>query len=216
MTESDVPDIQIDSVGRTVCPRCGTMVDLAGVSAFAGVQCTACKARFAAPGKLGQYVLVKPISHSQTAVSFKGFDTAMSRHVEVKVMLKELCGDPERVRGFQAEARALASIDNRNVARAFFVGEHDGRPYAVTELVEGPSLARLVSPDRPLAESRVLKIALDVAGVIRDLAAKGLRHGRISPENIIFTDNQMRLQETAKELGRKYLLNQAAEHDRNH
>ncbi len=187
MAESNVPDIQIDSVGKTVCPRCGMMVDLTGLSAFAAAECNACQARFAAPGKLGQYVLVKPISHSETAVSFKGFDTSMSRHVEIKVMLKELCSDRDRVRSFQGEARALASIDNRNVARAFFVGDHEGRPYAVTELVEGPSLARLVSPERPLAESRVLKIALDLASVIRDLAAKGLRHGRISPENIIVT-----------------------------
>lgn len=185
MAQSDSPDIQIDSVGKTVCPRCGMMVDVSGVSAFAAVTCNACSAQFAAPGKLAQYVLLKPIAHSRTAVSFKGFDTSMSRHVEVKVLLKELCGDARRVEAFQGEARALASLDNRNVARAFFVGEHEGRPYSVTELIEGKTLSQIISPDRPLSEVRVLKIAIDVAGVIRDLAGKSLHHGRISPDNIV-------------------------------
>ena len=183
--ESDLPDIHIDSVDKTVCPRCGMMVDVAGVSAFAAVACKACGAQFAAPGKLAHYVLLKPISHSCTAVSFKGFDTSMSRHVEVRVMLKELCGDPDRVRAFQGQARALASLDNRSVARAFFVGEQDSRPFCVTELIEGKALAQLVSPDKPLTESRALRIAIDVAGVIRDLADQNMCHRRISPDNVI-------------------------------
>lgn len=187
MADSDVPDIQIKSVGKTVCPRCGMMVDVSGMWAFASARCAACGTVFAAPGKLGQYVLLNPVSHSATAVSFKGFDTSMSRHVEVKVMLKELCGDVARVRLFQAEARALASLDNRSVARAFFVGEEAGRPYAVSELIEGKALSKLISPDKPLSEIRTLTIALDVAGVLRDLEAKGLCHARIAPDNIILT-----------------------------
>ncbi len=185
MARSDVPDIQIESVGRTVCPRCGIMIDVSGVSAFSTAQCKACGAEFAAPGKLAQYVLLRPIGQTRTTVSFKGFDTSMSRHVEVKVLLKEPCGDPEQVRAFQAEARALASLDNRCVARAFFVGDEAGRPYCVAELVEGKALSQLISPDKPISETGVLKIAIDVAGVIRDLADKGMCHGRISPDSII-------------------------------
>jgi len=187
MAASDVPDIQIKSVGKTVCPRCGMMVDVSGVSAFAPARCGACDTSFAAPGQLGQYVLLKPISHSATAVSLKGFDTSMSRHVEVKVMLKELCDEVGRVRQFQAEARALASLDNRCVARAFFVGEEGGRPYAVTELIEGKALSKFISPDKPLSEIRTLTLALDVGSVLRDLEAKGLCHGRITPDNIVLT-----------------------------
>ena len=185
MAESDVPDIQIESVGKTVCPRCGMMVDVSDVSAFAQAECTGCGTQFAAPGKLGQYVLLRPIGHSATAVSFKGFDTSMSRHVEVKVLLKELCGDPGSVSAFQAEARALASLDNRSVARAFFVGDHDSRPFCVTELIEGKALSQLISPDKPLSESRTLKAAIDVAGVIRDLADQNMCHRRISPDNVV-------------------------------
>jgi len=185
MAQSDVPDMQIDSVDKTVCPRCGVMVEVSGVSAFETIECTSCRTQFSAPGKLAQYVLLRPIGHSATAVSFKGFDTAMSRHVEVKVLLKDLCDDAGQVSAFQAEARALASLDNRNVARAFFVGDEGGRPYSVTELIEGRPLSQFISADDPISECVVLKMAVDVAGVIRDLADKGMCHGRICPDNII-------------------------------
>ena len=187
MADKDIPDIQIDCVGTTVCPRCAATVDVSAIRAFGSARCSSCKTRFAAPGKIGPYVLLRQLSLNEMGASYRGFDTSMSRHVQVNVMRRALRQDQEKVSAFLAEARALGVLDHRNAARAFFVGDEDGRPYSVTELVVGDSLKTVLAPGRPLQETGVLEAAVGLAGVLAAAAGQDIVHGDVRPANVIFT-----------------------------
>ncbi len=114
ITDEEIPDIQVDCVGMTICPRCAVTVDLSAVTAFESAHCHACNTRFVAPGKMGQYILLKQLRRDEAGATYRGFDTAMSRHVQVNVMRRSLRQDDDAVESFLAEARALALLDSRN------------------------------------------------------------------------------------------------------
>ena len=187
MPDKDIPDIQVDCVGITVCPRCAATVDVSGLRAFETARCESCKTEFPAPGKIGPYVLLRQLSLSETGATYRGFDTSMSRHVQVNVMRRALRQDKGKVSAFLAEARALAALDNRNAARAFFVGDEDGRPYSVTEWIEGPSLESVLSAGKAVKENRALEMGIDLVRVLAAAARMGLVHGDIRPANIFIT-----------------------------
>ncbi len=187
MADKDIPDIQVDCVGTTVCPRCAATVDVSALCAFESARCSSCKTRFAAPGKIGPYVLLRQLSRDQTGARYRGFDTSMSRHVQVNVMRRAMRQDEEKVAAFLAEARALGVLDHRNTARAFFVGDEDGRPYSVIELVVGDSLKTVLAAGRPLQETGVLETAVGLAGVLEAAADNDVVHGDVRPANVVFT-----------------------------
>jgi len=179
------PDNSIRNAGQTVCPKCGRMVNVSDVPPFTIVDCKSCKARFAAPGKIGECVLLGPLDHGEIATVYRGFDTSMSRHVAVKVMRKELCDHGDLVKAFLAEARALASLDGRNVARVFLLDQENGVPFIVMELIDGTPLEKLFTSERPLAETLGVRIAIDVASALAAATKVGVVHGNVKPGNII-------------------------------
>src|SRR5262245_11599024 len=116
---------------------------------------------------------------------FVARDTLLDRQVAIK-FISAVEPDVMARQRFQNEARALARLQHGNVVTVHRVGEVDGRPYLVCELVEGKSLAQL---SLPLPTQRVIEIGV---GAVRGLAAvhrHGLLHRDLKPGNIAFMPN---------------------------
>ena len=78
-------------------------------------------------------------------------DTRLQRHVALKVLTRELAGDPDRRERFEREARAAAALNHPNIVTIHSVEEADGVPFLTLELIDGQTLAR---PDLPKAACR--------------------------------------------------------------
>ena len=102
-------DVAADSVGRTECPKCGGIVDVSQAAPFSTVRWPKCDAAFTAPGKLGQFILLRLLGKGEMGATYKARDKILGRHVAIKVMKKSLGKDPRRVQDFLTEGRALAS-----------------------------------------------------------------------------------------------------------
>jgi serine/threonine protein kinase/tetratricopeptide (TPR) repeat protein len=117
---------------------------------------------------------------------YRARDTRLGRDVAIKILPPAFAADPENIRRFEKEARAVASLSHPNVVPLFDVGEQEGVRYAVAELVAGETLRT-----RLAAGSMNLKEAAGIAaGVADGLAAaheKGVVHRDIKPENIVLT-----------------------------
>ena len=139
------------------------------------------------PGDLvGPYVIGSSVGAGGMGEVYRARDNRLGREVAVKVVQSGLAADPELLRRFESEARAVAQLNHRNVLTVYDVGEHDGRPYLVTELLEGQTLReRLKSGALPVSK------AIDYAGQIaRGLAAahaRGIVHRDLKPENVFLT-----------------------------
>ena len=194
MGESRLPDIQATPVDRIACPTCGNVVGLSDVQPFETVECDHCSAQFSAPGRLGSCVLLKHLGKGEMGMTFKAYEKGMGRNVAVKVLRRSLCKDRTLVDSFFSEARALASLDHPNIARAFSVGEANGQPYIVMELIEGKRLDQLFTRETPLDECRALEIGIGIAEALRAATVRGLIHSDVKPANILLgTDGVAKL-----------------------
>jgi tetratricopeptide (TPR) repeat protein len=137
------------------------------------------------PGsRLGPYEIVSAIGVGGMGEVFRARDTRLGRDVAVKILTAALAGDPDSVRRFEKEARAVASLSHPNVVPLFDVGEQDGIRYAVSEYVEGETLrARLKREPMPPGEAADL--AAQIAEGLSAAHRKGFVHRDIKPENVI-------------------------------
>jgi len=137
------------------------------------------------PGvRLGPYEIVASVGAGGMGEVFRARDTRLGRDVAVKILTAALAGDPDSVRRFEKEARAVASLSHPNVVPLFDVGEQDGVRFAVSEYVEGETLrARLKRETMPPGEAA--DVAAQIAEGLSAAHQKGFVHRDIKPENVI-------------------------------
>jgi eukaryotic-like serine/threonine-protein kinase len=84
------------------------------------------------------------------------------------------------------EARAAARIKSEHVARVNDFGAlRDGSPFLVMELVDGPSLARVLRDDGPLSPELALRYTMEICLALAEAHALGIVHRDIKPSNLI-------------------------------
>jgi eukaryotic-like serine/threonine-protein kinase len=136
--------------------------------------------------RLGPYEIQSPLGAGGMGEVYRARDTRLGREVAVKVLPAAFSREPERLRRFQQEAQAVATLNHPNILAIHDFGEHDGLPYIVTELLEGETLRGRVQ-----AGSMPVRKATEIAEQIaRGLAAahdKGIVHRDLKPENIFIT-----------------------------
>ena len=116
---------------------------------------------------------------------YDALDTALDRHVALKVIVPGLAGDPEFRTRFVREARAQASLDSPHVVQVFAHGELDGRLYLATQLVPDGDLGRHLRRHGPLPLSEAAAIVAQVADGLAEAHRVGLVHRDIKPSNVL-------------------------------
>ena len=140
----------------------------------------------AAGTRLGPYEILSPLGAGGMGEVWRARDTRLDRDVAVKVLPDHLARDPHALRRFESEAKAVATLSHPGILFLLDVGETDGVPWAVTELLEGETLRALVSRG-PLPVPRALEIARDVADALAAAHEKGIVHRDVKPENVFVT-----------------------------
>jgi serine/threonine protein kinase len=92
--------------------------------------------------KLGPYEIVSAIGAGGMGEVYRARDTRLGRYVALKVLSESFTRDPERLRRFEQEARAVAALNHPNILGLFDIGSQDGRPYLVSRTAGGPEPAR--------------------------------------------------------------------------
>jgi serine/threonine protein kinase len=83
----------------------------------------------------GRYRLEAPLGQGGMAEVFRAVDERLGRLVAVKVLHARAL-PPERERFF-LEVRALSRLFHPGIVQVLDLGEEEGRPYFVMELVDG-------------------------------------------------------------------------------
>src|SRR6266849_296361 len=93
------------------------------------------------PGsRVGPYEILAPLGAGGMGEVYRARDTSLKRDVAIKVLPAYWSRDPDRLRRFEVEAQAAAALNHPNIVSIFHVGEHDGSPYIVTELLQGETM----------------------------------------------------------------------------
>jgi serine/threonine protein kinase/Tfp pilus assembly protein PilF len=133
---------------------------------------------------LGHYKILKRIGAGGMGEVYLALDTTAGRKAALKVLPLHLTGYAERLKRFQQEARAVASLNHPNILTVYEVGAHGSVQYISSELIEGETLRqRLLRGSIPLEEA--LEIAIQVATALDAAHQAGIVHRDVKPENIM-------------------------------
>src|SRR5215470_16322892 len=108
----------------------------------------------------------------------------LNRKVAIKVLPRAFSADPERLRRFGQEARAVAALSHPNVAHIYEIGECEGLRYIAMEYVQGETLRARIAQGGVKPEL-ALEIAEQIASALAAAHAAGIVHRDIKPENIM-------------------------------
>ena len=99
--------------------------------------------------RLGVYEVTAQIGEGGMGQVYRARDTKLNRDVALKILPDSFAADPDRLARFTREAQTLASLNHPNIAPIHGL-EESGRVRAlVMELVDGPTLAKLIAAGSP-------------------------------------------------------------------
>jgi eukaryotic-like serine/threonine-protein kinase len=139
------------------------------------------------PGtRVGPYEVLALLGTGGMAEVYRAKDIRLGRDVAIKVMSEALSADGPLLERFEREAKLAGSLNHPNVVALYDVGLQDGKPYFVTELLEGDSLrGRMARGPIPLAAA--LEWAAQIAQGLAAAHARGIVHRDLKPENVFIT-----------------------------
>src|SRR6478752_271947 len=93
------------------------------------------------PGsRLGPYEILAQIGAGGMGEVYRAKDARLGRDVAIKVLPASFSQDADRLRRFEQEAKAAGLLNHPNITAVYDIGDHDGAPYVVQELLEGETL----------------------------------------------------------------------------
>ncbi|HTJ41499.1 MAG TPA: serine/threonine-protein kinase [Kofleriaceae bacterium] len=133
---------------------------------------------------VGQYKIVSFLGAGGMAEVFIGEHEAIGRQVAIKVLMRELCQQPQVVERFMNEARALGRITHPNVVEIYDVGRLDDRVCIVMELLRGEPLSRMVARRGRLTVGESVAVAQQVADAMAAAHERKIIHRDLKPDNV--------------------------------
>jgi eukaryotic-like serine/threonine-protein kinase len=133
---------------------------------------------------LAHYRVVEELGAGGMGTVYRAEDLRLQRPVALKVLLPELLAEPGALDGFKREARVAAALNHPNICTIHDVGDDQGRPFVVMELLEGESLRELLHQG-PLPVEQVLNLGIGIAEALEAAHAQRIIHRDLKPANVI-------------------------------
>lgn len=136
--------------------------------------------------RFGPYEILSRLGGGAMGLVFRAWDARLHREVAIKLLHDdyEMPGMRER---FLQEARAASALNHPHICTIFDIGEQDGEPYLVMELLEGETLKERISRGA-LPADEIVRYGQEVADALSAAHAKGIVHRDIKPANIFLVD----------------------------
>src|SRR6185312_15278048 len=138
--------------------------------------------------KLGPYEIQSLVGAGGMGEVYRAHDSRLDRTVAIKVLPASFSADRDRMQRFAQEARAAAALNHPNILSIFDIGDQQGSPYVVSELLEGETLRERLRSG-PLSSRKAIDYALQVARGLAAAHEKGIVHRDLKPENIFITND---------------------------
>lgn len=136
--------------------------------------------------RLASYDIIAQLGAGGMGEVHRAHDRRLGRDVAIKVLPDDLSASPERLARFEREARIVASLNHPNIVTLHSIEEVNGARFLTMELVEGRSVAELLTPGG-MAISQVIDIAMAIADALDAAHRKGVVHRDLKPANVMVT-----------------------------
>src|SRR5262245_28411150 len=91
---------------------------------------------------VGVYKILNLLGAGGMGIVWRAYDTSLDRDVALKMLQTTGHPDPAELERFRREAETLARLKHPDIVQIYAIGEQEGEPYLVMELIPGGSLDR--------------------------------------------------------------------------
>jgi Tol biopolymer transport system component len=117
---------------------------------------------------------------------YRAHDSRLDRDVAIKILPAAFARDGDRMRRFEAEARAVAALNHPNILAVHDVGSFESMSYLVCELLEGETLRDRLK-EGAIPSRKAIEYAQQIAQALAAAHEKGIIHRDLKPENIFIS-----------------------------
>lgn len=142
----------------------------------------------AAGTRLGPYEVLGLIGAGGMGEVYRARDARLGRDVAIKILPADFTDDADRRARFEREARAVASLSHPNILAIHDVGVQADVAYAVTELLDGEALRRVLERGA-LPVRKAIDQGIEIAKGLGAAHEKGVVHRDLKPENVFVTSD---------------------------
>jgi len=135
---------------------------------------------------LNHYRIVSKMGEGGMGVVYRAHDEVLERDVALKVVGKSTLVEKSSRENLLHEARAASALSHPNICTIHEVGEFDGQPYMVMELVEGKPLNALIG-SAGLAVESILRYGVQIAAALAHAHSRNIVHHDLKSANVVVT-----------------------------
>ena len=136
------------------------------------------------PRFIGRYRIVEQLGDGAAGPVYVGDDETIGRRVAIKVMAAGLEAEPESRQRFEREARIAGQLVHRNIVTVFDLGEDQGRPYVVMELLNGRPFREHLQRAEARSLDAKLDLMLQICDGLHAAHERSVVHGDVKPRNL--------------------------------
>jgi TonB family protein len=136
------------------------------------------------PARIGRYEIIGRLGGGGMGVVYKAHDPQIGRDVAIKQIREELDSQELRDRLLR-EVRATGRLRHPNIVSTFDIGDHDGFPFIVMELVEGRPLDAIITASDKLPLRTRIDLMAQLCSGLAAAHDAGIIHRDVKPANLI-------------------------------
>jgi Protein kinase domain len=135
----------------------------------------------------GKYRLDRRLGRGGMGEVWSATDEGLGRQVAIKIVLADLESSPMLIARLRQEARTAAALQHPGITVVHDIGDFEGHPYFVMELLDGRDFTDLLD-DHPggLPVGLTVGLVAQVADALGYAHAKGVVHRDIKPANLMY------------------------------
>ena len=143
--------------------------------------------------ELGGFRLVRVLGEGGFGTAYLAEQLGLGRLAVVKVLRRSLLESPRRdaiLARFDTEVRAATRLHHPNLCTVYTVDRtSDGAPAVAMEFIDGEILRSRLErlAGHPMAVAELVPLFRQLVGVVRAVHAQRIRHGDLSPNNVMLT-----------------------------
>ena len=143
--------------------------------------------------KLGRFEIKSLLGKGAMGEVFRAHDPVLDRNVAIKIIRFPKDLTPEKLSGlkkeFLKEAQLAAAISHKGIVQVYDIGEQDGLPFVVLELISGNLLSDFLKQKKGLEFEFIKNIYQELLSAMAFAHKAGIIHLDLKPANIIIEKN---------------------------